>query len=74
MTTITITVKKNMQQVVMQSLTTMLEEMVEEYVMGLHYTDEAVKNFIEKIDSINKPITFVFYGDHFTWHLLGYKQ
>ena len=38
--------------------------MVEEYVMGLHYTDEAVKNFIEKIDSINKPITFVFYGDH----------
>ena len=38
--------------------------MVEEYVMGLHHTDEAVKNFIEKIDSINKPITFVFYGDH----------
>ena len=32
--------------------------------MGLHHTDEAVKNFIEKIDSINKPITFVFYGDH----------
>ena len=38
--------------------------MVEEYMMGLHHTDEAVKNFIEKIDSINKPITFVFYGDH----------
>ena len=37
---------------------------VEEYIMGLHYTDQAVKNFIEKLDSVNKPITYVFYGDH----------
>lgn len=41
-----------------------VKSMVEEYVMGLHHTDIAVKNFIEKIDSINKPITYVFYGDH----------
>lgn len=41
-----------------------VKAMVEEYVMGLHYTDVAVKNFIEKLDSINKPVTFVFYGDH----------
>lgn len=41
-----------------------VKAMVEEYVMGLHHTDVAVKNFIEKLDSINKPVTFVFYGDH----------
>lgn len=34
------------------------------YMQGLHYTDEAVKEFIQEIDKIEKPITFVFYGDH----------
>nr|WP_270284776.1 LTA synthase family protein [Enterococcus lactis] len=34
------------------------------YMQGLHYTDTAVKKFIQEIDKINKPITFVFYGDH----------
>ncbi len=34
------------------------------YVTGIHYTDEAVHKFINKIDQINKPITIVFYGDH----------
>ena len=41
-----------------------LKDQIEEYAMGLHYTDQAVKNFIEKLDSIEKPITYVFYGDH----------
>lgn len=40
------------------------KDRIEEYAMGLHYTDQAVKNFIEKLDSIEKPITYVFYGDH----------
>ncbi|EGP4766651.1 alkaline phosphatase family protein [Enterococcus faecium] len=34
------------------------------YMQGLHYTDTAVKKFIQEIDKIDKPITFVFYGDH----------
>lgn len=37
---------------------------VENYAMGLHYTDQAVANFIKEIDQINRPITLVFYGDH----------
>lgn len=34
------------------------------YMQGLYYTDEAVKYFIQELDKIEKPITFVFYGDH----------
>lgn len=34
------------------------------YIQGVHYTDVAVKSFIEELDKIEKPITFVFYGDH----------
>jgi phosphoglycerol transferase MdoB-like AlkP superfamily enzyme len=34
------------------------------YMQGLHYTDEAVLEFIKELDKIEKPITFVFYGDH----------
>lgn len=30
------------------------------YMQGLHYTDTAVKKFIQEIDKIDKPITFVF--------------
>lgn len=37
---------------------------VENYAMGIHYTDEAVTQFIKEIDKINRPITLVFYGDH----------
>lgn len=37
---------------------------VNDFVTGIHYTDNAVKNFIKQIDKINKPITIVFYGDH----------
>ena len=33
--------------------------------MGTHYTDQAVKKFIKQIDKIKKPITLVFYGDHY---------
>ncbi|NQM13752.1 sulfatase-like hydrolase/transferase [Streptococcus suis] len=34
------------------------------YLTGLNYTDQALKEFIEKINAIEKPITLVFYGDH----------
>lgn len=34
------------------------------YAQGLSYTDQSTKEFIAKLDRINKPITVVFYGDH----------
>lgn len=34
------------------------------YVQGIHYTDKAIEKFIKRINSIKKPITIVFYGDH----------
>ena len=37
---------------------------IETYATGTNYTDQAVKAFREKIDKINKPIVWVFYGDH----------
>ena len=37
---------------------------VENYAMGIHYTDSAVAQFIKEINKINRPITLVFYGDH----------
>lgn len=37
---------------------------VEQFATGLSYTDTAVKKFIKEIDNINKPITFIWYGDH----------
>ena len=35
------------------------------YVKGTQYTDKAVEQFIKQIDKIQKPITLVFYGDHY---------
>lgn len=35
------------------------------YVKGTQYTDRAVKKFIASINRIKKPITIVFYGDHY---------
>lgn len=35
------------------------------YTKGVQYTDQAVENFIKRIDKINRPIIFVFYGDHY---------
>lgn len=39
-------------------------EAVETYTEGVHYTDEAVKSFKAALDKINKPVVWVFYGDH----------
>ncbi|MBS5819969.1 LTA synthase family protein [Enterococcus gilvus] len=35
------------------------------YLKGLNYSDIALKNFITELDKIEKPITLVWYGDHF---------
>lgn len=37
---------------------------VDEFSTEIHYTNNAVKQFIKQIDGINRPITVVFYGDH----------
>lgn len=37
---------------------------LQNYMQGIHYTDAAVHQFIKELDKIEKPITFVFYGDH----------
>ncbi len=34
------------------------------YAKGLHYTDNEVVKFMAALDKIDKPITWVFYGDH----------
>ena len=40
------------------------KERVEYYSQGLNYTDKSTKEFLAKLDKINKPITLVWYGDH----------
>ncbi|MBP2057395.1 hypothetical protein J2Z60_000559 [Lactobacillus colini] len=42
-----------------------VREQMATYVKGTQYTDQAVKEFINKINKIKKPITLVFYGDHY---------
>lgn len=37
---------------------------LDNYTTRLHYTDNTVKQFIEKIDALDQPVTIVFYGDH----------
>lgn len=44
------------------------------YMQGIHYTDQAMKKFIAELDKINKPITFVFYGDHLPSIYSGLKM
>ncbi|WP_225046839.1 LTA synthase family protein [Lacticaseibacillus kribbianus] len=38
--------------------------MLEHYAQGIAYTDQAVAAFKAELDKIQKPITWVFYGDH----------
>ncbi len=44
--------------------TNTLRESFESYAQGIHYTDDAVAAFKKKIDAMNRPIIWVFYGDH----------
>ena len=45
--------------------TAAVREQMATYMKGVQYTDKAVKKFIGQIDKIKKPITIVFYGDHY---------
>lgn len=47
------------------------KDSLEDYVQGIHYSDMAVKGFIEQINKIQKPITIVFYGDHLPGSIYG---
>ena len=37
---------------------------IETYAKGVKYTDQATQSFLNDLDSIDKPVTVVFYGDH----------
>lgn len=37
---------------------------IQTYAKGVNHTDQAVKDFLESLDKLDKPITIVWYGDH----------
>ncbi|WEV46078.1 LTA synthase family protein [Bifidobacterium sp. ESL0690] len=39
-------------------------ESINTYAKGANITDKATAKFLEQMDSLNKPVTVVFYGDH----------
>ena len=40
------------------------ENLLNNYIQGINYTDQAVNQFINKLNKIKEPVTLVFYGDH----------
>lgn len=44
---------------------------LEDYTLGIHYTDRAVDRFVKQIDKMQRPITLVFYGDHLPGGIYG---
>lgn len=40
------------------------KDQVETYITGVHETDIATKKMIDKVESLDRPVTLVFYGDH----------
>lgn len=37
---------------------------IEAYIQGIHYTDQALRTWINRLDASRQPITVVWYGDH----------
>ncbi|MBT1162078.1 sulfatase-like hydrolase/transferase [Bifidobacterium sp. SO1] len=37
---------------------------IDTYAKGMSYTDQYTKEFLAKLDAMNKPVTVIFYGDH----------
>ncbi|GMA70563.1 arylsulfatase [Leuconostoc litchii] len=37
---------------------------IESYLQGLHYTDNATQKFINQLNKLKRPVTLVWYGDH----------
>lgn len=35
------------------------------FAQGVHYTDSAVKDFVAYLDTLQRPVIFLFYGDHY---------
>lgn len=40
------------------------KQTVESYISGVHYTDVATKKLIDHLETLTRPVTLVFYGDH----------
>ena len=40
------------------------KKQVETYITGVHQTDIATKKLIDNIENMNRPVTMIFYGDH----------
>ena len=38
---------------------------IADYATQLNYTDQALQEFLTKLDAIDKPITVIWYGDHY---------
>lgn len=38
--------------------------LLEQYLTGIHFTDRVVRQFKQRLDTVNRPIAWVFYGDH----------
>ncbi|HCD07583.1 MAG TPA: hypothetical protein DEQ50_04840 [Lactobacillus sp.] len=41
-----------------------ITQQAENYAKSINFTDNSTKEFLDKIDAIQKPITIVWYGDH----------
>lgn len=41
-----------------------IPQQVSNYAKSINFTDNSTKDFLDKLDTINKPITVVWYGDH----------
>ena len=37
---------------------------IDSYVKGINLTDQATEDFLNQLNSMDKPITVIFYGDH----------
>lgn len=41
-----------------------LEETLADYTQGIHYSDQAIEQFIEAVSQLDKKVIVVYYGDH----------
>lgn len=41
------------------------ESSMNTYVKGINYTDQALHNFLAQLDQLDRPVTVIWYGDHY---------
>lgn len=46
------------------SLSDTTRKQVETYITGVHYTDIETKRLVDKLNQLKRPVTMIFYGDH----------